>query len=347
MVRRKLISTSIALCFVVLSVTGVLSFFFNYDFRVAAVHTIFGFLFLLGALFHIRNNWSGLKNYLVSKGPKGSFVLVGILFLLVLGMSFFNFGPISELMEFGTKMRANQSREIEKDEFILVDFGRDLPNRLEIELIAGQHYWHPQMAIWLEDVDGNFISSLYVTHATAKGTFFGGRTKENFKSFDAKKSLSQEFRRVDALPVWSHKRAEVQADGLYAPSPEHPLADAVSGETLPSSFRFLTTVADASKHVLLRLEINVAFDDNEFYSEFDFPEDEVFHSGTGQLGQPSLIYEAILDIGNRNKKYYLMELIGHGHHSGKDGFIYHNMETLTTSKEIVERVLVKIEVTSP
>ena len=120
-----------------------------------------------------------------------------------------------------------------------------------------------------------FITSLYVTHATAKGTFFGGRTKENFKSFDAKKNSTQEFRRVDALPVWSHKRGILQADGIYAPTTENPLTDALSGETLPSSFRFRTSVGNTSGNIRLRLEINVAFDDNEFYSEFDFPDDEV------------------------------------------------------------------------
>ena len=139
MIQRKLISTSIALCFVVLSVTGVLSFFFDYDIRVASAHTIFGFLFLFGAFFHVRNNWRGLKSYMLRKGPKSSFFLIGILFLLVLGLSYFNLGPISKLMEFGTKIRANQSREIEKDEFIRVEFGRDKPNNLEIELVAGQH----------------------------------------------------------------------------------------------------------------------------------------------------------------------------------------------------------------
>ncbi|PRX56305.1 DUF4405 domain-containing protein [Flagellimonas meridianipacifica] len=347
MIRRKLISTSIALCFVILSVTGILSFFFNHDLRVAAAHTVFGFLFLFGALFHIRNNWKGLKSYVTSRGPKGAFIWVGILFILVLGMSLFNMEPILSFMEFGTKMRANQSREIEKDKFVVVDFSGNLPNELEIELIAGPHYWHPQMAIWLEGVDDSFITSLFVTHATAKGTFFGGRTKENFKSFDAEKQIEQEFRRVDALPVWSHKRGVLQADGLYAPSTTNPLADTVSGETLPNSFRFRTAVTDTVHIVRLRLEINVAFDDNEFYSEFDFPDDEVFHNGTGQLGQPSLVYETVLDLANRDKKYYLMELIGHGHHSGKDGFIYGNMETLTTSREIVERILVKVDGDSP
>ncbi len=38
------------------------------------------------------------------------------------------------------------------------------------------------------------------------------------------------------------------------------------------------------------------FNDNEFYSEFDFPDEEVYHNGTGQLGQPSMIFETAIDF---------------------------------------------------
>ncbi|NAS12196.1 DUF4405 domain-containing protein [Poritiphilus flavus] len=341
MMKRKLISTGLALCFAIVSVSGVLSFVLDYKRGIAATHTLFGFLFLIGAFFHISNNWQGLRAYVLKKRSNPYFISLGLILLLLLSLSVTDSRPVSHIMEFGTRLRAGQEREVENNSFIAIDKNRDSLQQLEIELVAGEHYWHPQMAIWLETLDGEYLASLYVTYATAKGTFFGGRTKENFKSFDAKPGNSQEYRRVDALPVWSHKRGVQQADGIYAPSPEDPLVDAISGATLSNSFRLKTSFGGSPEKVRLRLEINVAFDDNEFYSEYDFPEDEVFHNGTGQLGQPSVVYEVVIDLKEDQKKYYLMELVGHGHHSAQTGSVYPDLERLTTARAIVERILVK------
>ena len=158
------------------------------------------------------------------------------------------------------------------------------------------------MAIWTEDLEGNYIQSLYVSHATAKGTFFGGRTKENFKSFDGSKSGDGSSEELDALPIWSHKRGVVQADGIFAPSYNNPLPDAITGATISDNFKLETLFNPLKENkVRLLLEINVAFDDNEYFSQYDFPDDEVFHAGTGQLGQPSIIFEAIIDLEMKHK----------------------------------------------
>ncbi|MEM7381460.1 MAG: DUF4405 domain-containing protein [Bacteroidota bacterium] len=340
--KRKLISTSLALCFVIVAISGILSFVFDYKRGIAATHTLFGFLFLIGAVFHIKTNWKGLRSYLVKKGPDPYFVLLGSLFLIFLALTATGSKPVSAIMDFGTRLRAGQERQVESNSYTAIAKNTDSINQLEIELVAGAHYWHPQMAIWLESLEGEYLSSLYVTHATAKGTFSGGRTKENFKSFDAKPGGSKEYRRVDALPVWSHKRGVQQVDGLYAPSTEHPLVDGISGATVSGSFRLKSSFGEYADKLRLRLEINVAFDDNKYYSEYDFPEDEVFHNGTGQLGQPSVVYESLIHLGDDNKTYYLMDLIGHGHHSAQTGSIYADIERLTTAKNIVERILVKV-----
>jgi len=101
----------------------------------------------------------------------------------------------------------------------------------------------------------------------------------------------------------------------------------------------VNTSLESSDKFVLKFEINVAFDDNENYSEFDFPDDEIFHNGTGQLGQPSLIFETEIDM-NDGKNYYLMELLGHGHRSGSNGEIYKELESLTTALNIVKRIVV-------
>ena len=102
----------------------------------------------------------------------------------------------------------------------------------------------------------------------------------------------------------------------------------------------MTSIEQQEKFIL-KLEINVAFDDNEYYSEFDFPDDTTFHNGTGQLGQPSLVFGTTIDKTD-GKAYYLLELLGHGHHSGTTGAIYKETESLSTALEIVERIVVGI-----
>ncbi len=334
MTFRKIVSLSIALSFVVLLVTGILSYFIEYSRTIATIHTVFGLLFTSAIIFHLRNNLRSLKMY--SKG-KWIFIITTIVLLFFLA-TYFQTQPFRSLMDYGTKLKANSENELNLSEYELVEMNLDNEIQLTIDLLRGEHYWHPQMAVWIEDENRNYIETLFVSKATAKGLFFGGRSKENFKTFDEQKETSGDYRRVNALPVWSHKRGKVYADGMYVPPSNDVLPDAITGATIVDNFKLLSSTKPLSKFHL-KIEINVAFDDNEFYSEFDFPDDEIFHNGTGQLGQPSIVFDAEIDMDD-GKKYYLMELIGHGHRSGQTSELYPDLSTLTTAKQIVERIVV-------
>lgn len=245
------------------------------------------------------------------------------------------------MMDFGAKLKSNGERGSNFSEYEFVEINSANDIRLTFDLMRSAHYWHPQIAIWTEDTLGNYMQTIFVTQATAKGLFFGGRSKENFKEFDVNKDAIGDYRRVDALPIWSHKRGVQYEDGMYVPHSDNPLPDGISGATLSDNF-LMATSANYSSMFHLRMELNVAFDDNEYYSEFDFPDDAEFHSGTGQLGQPSILFDALIDMTD-TRKYYLMELIGHGHHSGQTGEIDPDFTTLTTALEIVERIVVAVE----
>ena len=244
-------------------------------------------------------------------------------------------------MDYGTSLKANGNRSLNLTAYEIVEMELDEDLQLTIDLLRSTHYWHPQMAIWIEDSLGSYIRTIFVSKATAEGLFFGGRSKANFKAFDEKKNETGEYRRVNALPVWSHKRGVQYEDGLYVPPSDQPLPDGMSGATMKDNFQLLASI-DSLHKFTLKLEINVAFDDNEYYSEFDFPDDETFHNGTGQLGQPSIIFESKVDMLD-NQDYYLMQLIGHGHHSGQNGDIFTDLSKLTTAKEIVERIVVGVK----
>ncbi len=244
-------------------------------------------------------------------------------------------------MDFGSKLKANSGKEVNISEYLVVKMGDGKGLELDIDLLRSEHYWHPQMAVWTEDMEGNYLETVFVSKATAKGLFFGGRSKQNFKTFDQNKDAVGEYRRVNALPVWSHKRGVVYTDGMQMPTNKNPLPDAITGETLTDNFRLLVSV-EPLRSFVLKIEINVAFDDNEYYSEYDFPDDDIYHNGTGQLGQPSIIFETPIDLID-GKNYYLMDLEGHGHHSGQTGRIYSDLSTLTTAKQIVERIVVGVK----
>ena len=337
MIYRKIVSLSIALSFLVLSITGVLSYFYDYTRVLATIHTVFGFLFTIGIVLHLFNNLKPLSNYV-----KGKVIFpIGLLVAFVFSATYFQVPPFSSIMDFGAKLKASNKKglSLAEHEVLEMDLSRDL--ELSIDLVRGEHYWHPQMAVWLEDGDGNFIETIYISKATAQGLFFGGRSKNNFKEFDAKPSASTDYRRVNALPVWSHKRGVTYDDGMYVPTRDKPLPDAITGATLQDNFTLLSSI-DSLNTFNVKVEINVAFDDNEYYSEYDFPDDDTFHNGTGQLGQPSIIYHATVDL-NDDKNYYLMDLMGHGHHSGQNGEVYADVSSLTTALDIVERIVVGVK----
>ena len=338
MTFRKIISLSIALSFTVLLGTGILSYIKEYSRITATLHTVFGFMFVTGVFFHLYNNFRPIKNY-----AKGKIVLVLLLPLaLVFSGAYFQIEPFSSFMDFGAKLKANSTKDLNLLEYDILEMNMSKDIGLTIDLLRSEHYWHPQMAIWLEDTSGNFLETIFVSKATAQGLFFGGRSKDNFKEFDEKKDEVGDLRRVNALPVWSHQRGIQYEDGQYVPTSENPLPDAITGATFIDNFKLLTSI-DSIGVFNLRIELNVAFDDNEFYSEFDFPDDAIFHNGTGQLGQPSIIFQAQIDLASSNK-YYLMELVGHGHQSGQSGKVFTDLSKLTTAKKIVERIVVGIQV---
>jgi len=334
---RKVVSLSIAVSFLVLSGSGVLSYFIDYSRTLATIHTVFGFIFSVGIVLHLLNNWKPISNYFKGK------VIVPIVFVLVFvfSASYFQIEPLPSLMDFGARFKANTGSAVDLSSHEVFEMNLNKEMQLSIDLVRGEHYWHPQMAIWTEDIEGNFLETIFISKATAQGLFFGGRSKNNFKEFDAKKSNSTDYRRVNALPVWSHQRGVKYNDGMYVPTRDKPMPDAITGATLKDNFTLLSSI-DSIKNFRLKVELNVAFDDNEFYSEYDFPDDETFHNGTGQLGQPSIVYDVLID-GSQGSKYYLMNLVGNGHHSGQTGELFADMSKLTTANQIVERIVVGIK----
>lgn len=262
----------------------------------------------------------------------------------VLGAAYFEWGPVKTLMNQKAVRNAQTSNDIDHTGYEIVDHAEGEQPLLTVDFLKGKHFWNPQVAIWLEDSTGQYLETLLVTTSTARGLFYSGRSASNFKASDeVKTERSDPTRRVDALPYWSHKRGHRYDDGFFSPPPEEPLPDGISGATPKSNFLFKAGTESISRLNAFRImvEVNVAFDENEYYSEYDFPEDGLYHGGTGLLGQPSIIYSSIIKKTDTDN-YYLLHEIGRGHHSGATGEIFNDLNTLTTAHHIVERLVVGV-----
>lgn len=150
MIYRKVVSLSIAISFIVLCFSGVLSFFYDYSRILATVHTLFGFIFSLGIFLHIVNNWKAISTY--SKGLL--LIPISLITSLIFSLAFFQVSPLQSFMDVGARFKANSSKNVDmsRHEVLVMDLSKDL--ELSIDLVRAEHYWHPQMAIWIEDNTG-------------------------------------------------------------------------------------------------------------------------------------------------------------------------------------------------
>lgn len=183
----------------------------------------------------------------------------------------------------------------------------------------------PQIAIWTEDLDGNFLSTIYVSERLAKQSWraAGGN------------------RRKEALPCWSHAQGNQYSDGLYLPTKDEPLPDAITGATPKGSFAANVQMSESVKQFIVKCEFNHSVDFNEHYPK-DAKEGDPNYSG-GKLGsgQPAVVYQTVIDLDSEQKEFE-GKLIGHSSPDGSDGKIYPDTSKLTTAMDIVKGITVYV-----
>lgn len=202
---------------------------------------------------------------------------------------------------------------------------------ITLELYKGESFYYPLMAVWLEDLDGNYIQTLFVPKSVATGIFRYGKQEKN-------KWIAGEKRAPQTLPYWSHKRGVIASDGLYMPEPANRVPDAYTGATPEQSF-ILHSNADKPLPELFRVlvEINQNWDWNEYWTNNKYPDDENYKMSC----QPALVYEAVVNTRN-TAQVYSLKPIGHSHYSGKTGELFSDLSTLTTAMHIADSILVRL-----
>lgn len=225
-------------------------------------------------------------------------------------------------------------KNITSESEIITTSPEKINTKLEFELTTGKSHNHPSFAIWVEDLDGNYIETLYVTQYFAKGVFGHGETSPG-----KWKNEPGEVRRPAALPYWSHKRNIKAADGLYAPSPETAVPDALTGATPKGNFTLITgskVTGDNSFRVLV--EINQPWDSNDFWTNNKYPENLNYNTSL----QPALVYEAVITPSSPKTEYFLNP-IGHSHPAGETGELFNDISSITTAREIFSKIEVRVK----
>jgi len=204
-------------------------------------------------------------------------------------------------------------------------------NTLSLSASVGSFHNHPLMAIWIEDMQGNYIQTIFVANSIAKGVF-------NYGEVDKGKWMPGEIRRPAALPYWAHKRGVKATDGLFIPDKSTPIADAYTGATPSSNF---IVKAKTDKFLpdsfAVFLEVNQPWDWNDFWNNTKYLDNDAYRTSC----QPAIIYRAYMSLKDTGTVY--LKLIGHSHYAGQDGSLNTDVSTLTTSLNIFKDIFVKIE----
>lgn len=212
-------------------------------------------------------------------------------------------------------------------------------DNISVKVIEGENWLHdfplflgmniknpPQFVIWLEDTEGNYISTLFVTKKIAT---------EAWMSNDGN-------RRKEALPHWCYQRGIIYDDGLYLPTKEEPLIDGISGATPKAGIELKLEPASYLRQFVIKAEFNHSIDFNDAFPENAKEGDSNYSGGDMGSGQPALVYSALIDL-DTNIKEYNLQLIGHSSSDGTNGDIYEDLSGVTSADRIVKEIVVLIK----
>lgn len=198
---------------------------------------------------------------------------------------------------------------------------------MRVEFVKGSGHNHPLMAIWVEDMDGNYLQTLYVAESIARGVFAYGDKHTG-------RWMAGEISRPAALPYWAHKRNVLNDIGNYMPKPGFEVPDAYSGATPKANFTLQTrTDNPMPPKFRVLMEINQTWDWNRYWTNSMYPDEPEYKTSA----QPAVVYATEVDTGSTQMEYE-MKPIGHSHFAGADGKLYEDLGTLTTALKIVEEV---------
>jgi hypothetical protein len=172
----------------------------------------------------------------------------------------------------------------------------------------------PQIAVWMEDTLGKYLGTVYVTSSFGKQKWMFYKPK------------ADSCFRPMCMPYWLNRSI---AAGNAAPTPAHPLPDAVTGATPTGGFSIDLIVPDSVRIFKLFTEWNRSYDNNETFpwkkSSFN--------------GQPSVVFCGRVNLMDSARFADTLKLVGRGGETGNDGKLYNDTDKLTTALTVFEKVV--------
>jgi len=193
----------------------------------------------------------------------------------------------------------------------------------QVIVIGGQEYKYPIIAIWIEDLSGNYLGTVYASQSISTGVF-------RYGVYDKGKWLPGERNRPAALPRWKNltaSNASLVNQGV----------DAFSGATPLGSFTLKTMLPFGIDEFKVFLEVNKPWDFNNYWHNNRFPGNEEYATS----GQPALIYEAMVNRNSTENRFYFKP-VGHSHPSGANGEVNPDIATFTSALKIIDNAWVEI-----
>ena len=318
---RHWVNFGLLFSFLALTATGVMAYLLPFSIVTARVHILFGALTVLLVILHTLSRTKYFSSKLKGKSAsRGIVASTAAIIAAILAIAIYDLWPARQVMDasYEARRKAEIVRSSPLAGFLDVDedhrFVARKPNEEADTTVALMIRFRdgltapPAMAIWAETTTGTIIETLYLDEALAFG--------ENVTW------QGLETRRHNLLPIWRHKHTVIsgvdphgEIDAFTAATPEHAF-------TLDQNLRLA-----GEDGFILCVEVNATGDPNETFPDPD-------------LGQPSLLYTAFIQPGNRNP-YALLELTAHGGNAVDDGALDYNFEGIDTAKEIIDLLLAK------
>lgn len=344
---KHYVNFALLFAFGILLVSALLRFFQPFSLVVTRIHVVFGSLVLLLVSLHLASRLTYFPRMLRQGRKCGRSKSLRLMLLPVITCAYLlsacllDWFPVPQLLGLGHEVK-NRSIIFRPEEGLAarsvdgaVQVKRDTSSEasLYVEIDWGDAFdpvaefptpftgARPQIAIWAESSVGALIETFFVSEESAFAETYEWDRNER--------------RRVDILPVWRHQftlASGVEPDGDI---------DTYSGATPEHSFSVERYIDEDPEGFYLSVEVNVPNDPNDFYHA-DQEETAAGYTFPG-VGQPSIYYSAYIDP-NEPKKYYLMEYVGHGGSSSQQsGDIYYDSSHITTARELIEKILVRID----
>lgn len=188
----------------------------------------------------------------------------------------------------------------------------------------------PQIAVWIEDMNGNFLETLYVTKRYAT---------QSWRKTPGENTPVEKIHRIEALPCWAYRHGSTYYIDPPVPEKSTLLPDAVTEASPKADFTLRSTIEADIDSVLVCVEINNSTDFNDYYRRDAHKGDSTYSGGRYGSGQPALVYGALIHPGNHNGKVQFT-LLGHSSPDGSDGELYTGLDGITTARQIVEEITV-------